>query len=157
MAQLIGLHILVCLVNYHVLFFLLIWRKECYKEISQPNYGMPDKLTFGMMRDWLCIFSHSRSLRSFIDVWLMKEYRIKESWVKLIRFRLPAFGDSSYFLPKIVYVSEDDNHVLLLFREDHTLKWVFYDSMNDTTKSLKIKEDLKRVESEVYVESLISP
>ena len=138
--------------------FSLDLGKECYEEISQPNYGMPDKLTLGMMRDiCLCIFSHSLSLRAFTNVWLMKEYGIKESWVKLIRLRFPTFCDSSYFLPKIVYVSEDDNHVLLLFREDHTLNWVFYNSKNDTAKSLKIKEDLKLIESKVYVESLISP
>lgn len=59
----------------------------------------------------------------------MKEYGNKESWIKLIR--LPYFGDSGYFFPNILYISEDDTHVLLVFRENAKLKWVVYDSKND--------------------------
>jgi len=43
-----------------------------------------------------------------------------------------------------------------MLREDRRLKWVVYDSENVIVKSLKI-QDLNRVESKVYVESLISP
>jgi len=83
-----------------------------------------------------------------------EEYGNKESWIKLIC--LPYFGDFGFAYTRIVYISEDYNHVLLVFREDRKLKWIVYDFNNDTMKSLKI-QDLSRVESEVYVESLKSP
>ncbi|KEH41859.1 putative F-box domain, leucine-rich repeat domain, L domain-containing protein [Medicago truncatula] len=129
--------------------------KECYQEISEPNYdGMPVYFTLGMIRDCLCICSHSNS---FNDVWLMKEYGSKESWIKLIH--LPYFGDHGYYVyrPKIVCISEDDNHVLLFQDDVPKWNWVVYDSKNDTIIRLKTQNDLCRVESKVYVESLISP
>jgi len=87
----------------------------------------------------------------------MKECGNKESWIKLIR--LPYFSDHAnydYHL-KIVYISEDDNHVLLVHNELQKWKFVVYDSKNDTIMSSKTHNDLYRVESKVYVESLISP
>lgn len=122
--------------------------KESYEEISHPDHGNFEKLNLGVMRDCLCIFSYSHP---FYDVWLMTEYGNKESWVKLIH--LPYFG-GGYLFTKILYIYEDDNDVLLVFREKDKLKSVVYDCKNDTIKSSKI-EDLSLVESNVYVESLI--
>ena len=127
--------------------------KESYEEILHPDSGNFNISTLDILRDCLCIFSRKKNY-SFGDVWLMKEYGNKESWIKLIR--LPYFGDFGFAYTRIVYISDDDNRVLLVFREHHKLKWIVYDSKNDTIKSLKI-QDLSRVESEVYVESLISP
>ncbi|KEH41821.1 putative F-box associated interaction domain-containing protein [Medicago truncatula] len=127
---------------------------ESYKEISQPDYGMFVKLTMCMLRDCLCIVSHSDS---FNDVWLLMDYENQESWVKLIR--LPYFGgDHGYYAhgPKIVYISEDDDHVLLMFKEFAKLKWVVYDCKNSTIKTIKI-QDFSWVDSMVYIESLVSP
>lgn len=70
--------------------------KESYQEISQPDYGMPSNLTLGIMKDCLCVFSRSDSL---IDVWLMKEYGNKESWIKLIH--LP-FSSPLVFIVRIL-------------------------------------------------------
>jgi len=128
--------------------------KESYEEILHPDSGNFNISTLDILRDCLCIFSRKKNY-SFGDVWLMKEYGNKESWIKLIR--LPSFGGYGYTVSsRMVYISEDDNHMLLIFSEDRGLKWVVYDSKNDTIKSLKI-QDLNRVESKVYVESLISP
>jgi hypothetical protein len=84
----------------------------------------------------------------------MKEYGNKDSWIKLIC--LPYFGDSSGIFTRILYISEDNNHVLLVFKELGKSKWVVYDCKNDIITSSKI-EELSLVESNVYVESLISP
>ncbi|RHN81851.1 putative F-box associated interaction domain-containing protein [Medicago truncatula] len=103
--------------------------KESYQEIPLPDYGNFDMLTLGVMRECLCIFSR-KSSHSSLDVWLMKEYGYKEeSCIKLIC--LSYFGDSGYFFTKILYTSEDDKHVLLVFKEKENLKWVVYDSKND--------------------------
>ncbi|KEH41988.1 hypothetical protein MTR_1g059560 [Medicago truncatula] len=58
--------------------------------------------------------------------------------------------------PKMVYISVDDNNVLLLFREFSILKWVVYDRKYHTTRTIKI-EDFSWVDSKLYVESLVSP
>ncbi|AES60559.1 putative F-box associated interaction domain-containing protein [Medicago truncatula] len=122
--------------------------KECYQEISEPNYDeKPIYLTLGMMRDCLCIFSYSHF---FTDVWLMKEYGNKESWIKFIH--LPYFGDhdSHYddihyqkiYCQKILYIFEDENDVLLVInKEFEKWKWVVCDSKNYTIKSFKIQKD----------------
>ncbi|KAL5082276.1 hypothetical protein RYX36_010697 [Vicia faba] len=49
---------------------------ESYRQISQPDYGMQVNLTLGIMRDCLCVFSHSHS---FNDVWLLQKCGNKES------------------------------------------------------------------------------
>jgi hypothetical protein len=91
----------------------------------------------------------------------MKEYGNQESWTILVR--LPYFGNSRFFLyTNIVYISEDDNHVLLGSSEiqygksKHKFKWVIYDLENNTIKSSKIHDSLGLVKSKIYVESLIS-
>ncbi|CAJ2672891.1 unnamed protein product [Trifolium pratense] len=144
---------------------------ESYQEIPLPDYKVNfNTLTLDVMRDCLCIFSQ-KSVESFIDVWLMKEllfpwfkieyYVNKDSWVKLIS--VPHIGDSGYFshlggsgyfFTKILDISEDDNQVLLVFKELDKLKWVVYDCKNKTPVSSKI-EDFCWVESNVYVEILI--
>jgi hypothetical protein len=98
--------------------------KESFQEISLPDHRNLGMLTLDVLRDCLCIFSISDP---FCDVWLMKEYGNKESWVKLIH--VPNFGGN--FLTKILYVFEDDNHALLVFEENDKLKWVVYNSKND--------------------------
>jgi F-box interacting protein len=129
--------------------------KESYQEIPVPDNGnfIFDSSTLDIMRDCLCIFSR-RTFDSPTDVWLMKEYGDKDSWIKL--FRLPYFGDSGYFFTRILYISED-NHVMVVFKELGKLNWVVYDYKNDTIKCSKIEEKLIWVESKVYAESLISP
>jgi len=130
--------------------------KESYKEISLPDYGMMlVPLTMGCLRDCVSLVFHSKT---FNDVWLLKECGNEESWIKLIR--LPRFGrnEDSFFsnVTNVIYVSEDDNHVLLNFKDDDKLKWVVYDSKNDTSRNIKT-QDWSLVDSKVYVESLVSP
>jgi len=140
--------------NFSSVIVSLDLEKECYQEIPQPNYGIEDNLTLGTMRDCLCVFSRSYS---FNDVWLMKEYKNKESWIKLIR--LPRFSNPLLFHDNatIIYISEDDNHVLLSVNGFPNTKWLVFDiHLNNTINSLQIPIEL-RVNSKVYVESLISP
>ncbi|KAK2454583.1 F-box/kelch-repeat protein [Trifolium repens] len=134
--------------------------KETYQEISLPDLRVPsfNMLSLYVMRDCLCLFNITKERRSdsFTDVWLMKEYGNKESWIKL--FCIPSFGEHT-FNTDIVYISEDDNHVLLVFRDNRKSKWVVYDFINDTItiKNSKSQDNLGKVKSKIYVESLITP
>ncbi|XP_013467787.2 F-box/kelch-repeat protein At3g23880 [Medicago truncatula] len=127
--------------------------KESYQDISQPDYGDFVRLTMGVMRDFLCLFSYSDS---FTDVWLMKIYGNKESWIKLIR--LPRLRYHDYRVSsRIVDISEDKNQVLLILIKDYRLlRWFVYDARNDIKKIIEIQGS-DWVQSKIYVESLISP
>jgi F-box interacting protein len=138
----------------HVIVSLSLER-ESYQEISLPDYGILVMLSLCKLRDCLCIFSHSISF-IFNDVWLMKEFGNKESWIKLMR--LPSLPDDhrglSQYHCHIEYISEDDNQVLIFFKEFSEFKWAVYDSKSRTIETTKIA-DMNLVVSNV--ESLISP
>ncbi|XP_004486107.1 F-box/kelch-repeat protein At3g23880-like [Cicer arietinum] len=124
--------------------------KESYQELLQPDYGgvAVVTLTLGVLRDCLCILSHSDT---FSDVWLMKEYGNKNSWTKL--FRVPfmeGVGCSPY--TKALHISEDDQ-VLLEFDS----KLVVYNSRDGTFKTPQIQNINDWMVPEIYQESLISP
>jgi F-box interacting protein len=130
---------------------------ESYQEISLPNLS-DGMLTLYVMRDCLCVFviSKDRNVKEeyfFTDVWLMKEYGNKESWIKLCR--IPFFGKYD-FHTDIVYISEDNNHVL---SRNANFNWIIYNLKNNTTtiNNSKTHDNLGWVKSKVYVESLISP
>ncbi|XP_045803932.1 F-box/kelch-repeat protein At3g23880-like isoform X2 [Trifolium pratense] len=125
---------------------------ESYQEIVQPDYGGETTLTslkLGVLRDCLCIFS--RSSDTFTDIWLMKEYRNKESWIKL--FRVPDIRDLDSF-PYVypLYVSEDDQVLLQIESE-----LFVYNSRDSTFKDLNIRNTNGVTGTTVYHESLISP
>jgi F-box interacting protein len=129
----------------------LDFEKESYLEIMQPDYGGVTLtcLTLGVLRDCLCIFSLSDTLT---DIWLMKEYGNKESWIKL--FSVPDIRDlGSYPYICALYVSEDDQVLL-----DIETEFVIYNSRDGTSKDLNIRNNygLRRC-TQVYHESLISP
>ncbi|XP_061359681.1 F-box/kelch-repeat protein At3g23880-like [Gastrolobium bilobum] len=124
--------------------------KESYQELLQPDYGGVTvlTLTLGVLRDCLCILSHSDT---FSDVWLMKDYGNKESWTKL--FSVPYMGNpDSYPYTKALHISEDDQ-VLLEFQS----RLVVYNSRDGTFKLPEIQSINSWVVPDVYVESLISP
>jgi F-box interacting protein len=127
--------------------------KESYLEIMQPDYGGVTLtwLKLGVLSDCLSIFFRSDG-DMFTDIWLMKEYGNKESWIKL--FRVPDIRDlGSYPYVFAHYVSEDDQ-VLLNIKSE----LVIYNSRDGTFKDLNIRNThgLRRC-TQVYHESLISP
>ncbi|CAJ2638486.1 F-box/kelch-repeat protein [Trifolium pratense] len=125
---------------------------ESYQKILQPDYGDVNvvSLTLGELRDCLCIFARGKS---FVDVWLMKEYGKKESWNKL--FTIPFIEDIG--CSKVAYIYEDEQ-VLLVSRAKDMLKpkLVVYDSKRDTFKLPEIENINNWMVPTVYVESLIT-
>jgi hypothetical protein len=129
----------------------LDFEKESYLEIMQPDYGGVTLtcLKLGVLRDCLSIFFRSDT---FTDIWFMKEYGNKESWIKL--FSVPDIRDlGSYPYICALYVSEDDQVLL-----DIETEFVIYNSRDGTSKDLNIRNNygLRRC-TQVYHESLISP
>ncbi|CAL5202493.1 unnamed protein product [Lathyrus oleraceus] len=121
---------------------------ETYQMIRMP-LGLertPKDPVFSVLRDWLClIFDH--------DVWVMKEYGVKESWTKLFNVTHlldPPF--KSFVLTNVLYIFQDDQ-LLLLFRKDCERRFILYNFKNDTSKVSFMLKDFPQL----CVESLISP
>ncbi|GAU29626.1 hypothetical protein TSUD_164760 [Trifolium subterraneum] len=113
---------------------------ESYQECSLPDCGKIDALS--VYRDCLCLICGE-------DVWTMKEYGNKESWIKLFTIsNMRNSLASSHPYIKAKYVFEDDQ---VLFKcWSHT--YISYDFRNGTSKLIEFEDNL-----EVCVESLISP
>jgi F-box interacting protein len=124
--------------------------KESYQKISLPHLDK-DHWALGMFRDCLCIFASSDM---FLDIWIMKEYGIKESWTKL--YNVP-YVRQQYTYPKTVYISDDDQ-VLLSFYDliNWTFKPVLYNSNNGNVKISKIQHISDLPDPNPLEESLIS-
>jgi F-box interacting protein len=123
--------------------------KESYQKILQPAAlkEPEDYLILRVVRDCLCIFSSSKM---FLDVWIMKEYGNKESWIKL--YSVPKMRDRYFYPYEALYIHEDDR---MLMQSYHKL--VVYDSKNSTLNNVEIQNLDSWICPQVYIESLMSP
>jgi len=126
---------------------------ESYQEILQPDYGLDEPLqnfSLGVSRDNLCVLAHTET---FLDIWVMKDYRNKDSWTKLFSLPFAKFPDY-YGYTNLLYISEEDDQLFL----DFYSKIYVYNYKTGTVKIPAI-QDLPSTSfiSNVYVESLISP
>ncbi|KAL5077919.1 hypothetical protein RYX36_016903 [Vicia faba] len=127
--------------------------KGSYQKLSIPDLKR-ENCTLGVVTDCLYIFECNDM---FFDVWVMKEYGNKESWTKI--YNIPYMKDHVFYsYAKALYISEDDQ--LLINYYDFTskkLKLLIYDSKNRIWKIPDIHSVKCISNSEVYIESLISP
>ncbi|CAJ2641525.1 unnamed protein product [Trifolium pratense] len=125
-------------------------KTESYQKIPQPDLKK-DHWTLGMFRDCLCIFASNKML---LDVWIMQEYGIKESWTKL--YNVPYVGTQCTY-PRTGYISDDDQVLFILYDLiDSKYKLVVYNSKNGNMNIPKIQQTDGFMILGVYVESLIS-
>ncbi|XP_058784940.1 F-box/kelch-repeat protein At3g23880-like [Vicia villosa] len=119
--------------------------KDSYQKIFPPEFD--GRLELCVLKDCLCILCD-------YDVWVMKEYGVKESWTKLFKLsNLPGQrkGLSRSYLTKAFDIFEDDQ--VLLVERRNKKKLILYDFTNDTFKVTSLFPTL----SEICTESLISP
>ncbi|CAK8564856.1 unnamed protein product [Lathyrus sativus] len=121
--------------------------KESYQKVFLPDPGEIDvfNLTLCVLKDCLCILSDH-------DVWVMKEYGIKESWIKLFDFSCLRDPTKTSILTNVLYICEVD-HMLLEFSYHEKKKLILYDSKNGTFNNAAIFQHTL----EVCAESLVSP
>lgn len=107
-------------------------------------------LWLGEIRGCLCLMGDDRKHLS-LDVWVMQEYGVKESWLKMVTFSLVTCERTIYALNP--FVLEGLNGEIVLIYGDTSLVYspkldkVFPPSKNTIGFS----------EARVYVESLVSP
>ncbi|CAN4120765.1 unnamed protein product [Withania somnifera] len=121
-------------------------------EMEKPCYG-EGNFNFipclGMLQNDLCIFCHH--LRSHADVWVMKEYGVKESWTKM--FSIKYAGDPmgySMFSPPFCMSSEGE----FLFKNG---SFMIYNPNDDSMRSPNVTNCDHLLEAKLYIESLVWP
>ncbi|KAK3036935.1 hypothetical protein RJ639_030900 [Escallonia herrerae] len=95
-------------------------RTEGYRTVPKPDYE--DKNCVGMITDVLggCLCLTVIYCEYRVDMWVMKEYGVKESWVKLVTLAPPMVEDYATLAP-IAYST--DGKEVLLNHKGITLIW----------------------------------
>ncbi|KAL3587306.1 hypothetical protein D5086_014173 [Populus alba] len=123
---------------------------EDYREVLQPEYK--DKnfyIDLGVLRGCLCFLANFLGER--VDVWMMKDYGVKESWTKLFsvaQYEVIGFLRS---LKPLAY-SKSGDEVLI---EHDNLDLCWYDLKRKQVKN-RISGIPYSFEADTFVESLIS-
>ncbi|KAH7574818.1 hypothetical protein ACOSP7_005906 [Xanthoceras sorbifolium] len=136
--------------------------QECLGEMSWPETtGMGTGLvieSLQQLRGWLGV--HMSEMWSHHELWIMKEYGVKESWTRLLR--IPAMmpeptgsPNADVFLPLEPFrVTRDGNVLLKLAHHGFFL----YNPKNGTYKKFNLPQEITSyIEDIPYVESAVSP
>ncbi|XP_050213683.1 F-box protein CPR1 [Mercurialis annua] len=86
-----------------------------------------------------------------IDLWVMKEYGVEESWSRIFSFRPTKWISSLLFLRPLGY--SKDGEKMLLEVNDHKLVW--YDLNKASVKTVKMQGGPKSFGAEICVGSLV--
>ncbi|PHT71081.1 hypothetical protein T459_26185 [Capsicum annuum] len=120
-------------------------------EMEKPFYS-EGKLRFepclGVLENDLSMLCHH--LGSHADVWVMKEYGVKESWTKMFIIKYP-YDNMGYsvFGPPFCMSSEGE----ILFRNDSV--FMIYNPNDDSIRFPKVSNFGPLVEATLYIESLV--
>lgn len=119
-------------------------------EVPKPNYeGEDNPFELGVLGGWLCVVDH---LKSRSDIWVMKEYGVKESWTKL--FVVPNVPGEFFFHSfELLCYTKDGELVMVL----NSNLLVFYNPELNSYKRIGIPQTCRSFHAAFYVESLVSP
>ncbi|KAJ6991947.1 F-box protein CPR30-like isoform X1 [Populus alba x Populus x berolinensis] len=127
-------------------------RDDKFFELPQPDYenkGMNFQVDVGVLEGNLCVMCNYEHV--CVDVWVMKEYGVKESWCMMFSVQGIKWISAFMFLRPLVY-SKDGDKVLL---EVNGEKLFWYDWKNKHAKVVRVRGGPSSFGSEMYVESLI--
>ncbi|OVA03346.1 F-box domain [Macleaya cordata] len=132
---------------------------EIFLEVSHPEQ-LDDKFGkhLGVLGGCLCLVSSlamDDNVES-VDVWVMKEYGVRESWTKMFTIAQETLGEC---IDKLRPIQSFKNGKILLETEDNdTNALVLYDPKHETSRVLNIRgilEGWEWFETESYVRSLV--
>ncbi|KAL8106237.1 F-box/kelch-repeat protein At3g23880-like [Apium graveolens] len=125
-------------------------KRERYGEVAQPKYGDGTyNLTLGILDRCLCVLCNYESTRA--DVWVMKEYGVKESWTKLVS--IPYVGEPSVFQYSVPLCISANGDILVELGS----RILLYNFKDNVFKDVEIANFEGCLEADTYVESLVSP
>ncbi|XP_062014424.1 F-box/kelch-repeat protein At3g06240-like [Rosa rugosa] len=126
---------------------------EAYMEVPQPDYGTNtryDQYRVGALEGCLCLLVFNITSRFQKELWVMKEYGVKESWTKYLTIPQPLGCGNLISLSRLIWFLGNDEIVLDLDRE-----MVLYNTKTKSRTYLGIPV-CSYYKSHVYVESLVS-
>nr|TKR65663.1 hypothetical protein D5086_0000318970 [Populus alba] len=127
-------------------------RDDKFFELPQPDYenkGMNFQVDVGVLEGNLCVMCNYEHV--CVEVWVMKEYGVKESWCKMFSVHAIKWIGAFMFLRPLVY-SKGGDMVLL---EVNGEKLLWYDWKTKHAKVVRVRGGPRSFGSEMYVESLI--
>lgn len=127
---------------------------EEFRLLPQPNYGAHEKdfvLDVGALEGHMCLMCNYDLVK--VDVWMMKEYGLKESWSKMFSIDRCRSISSFRFLRPLICSNEDGGDKVLL--EVNGEKLVWYDWKRKKLKTVKIDGGPDSFVACICVESLI--
>ncbi|XP_044461900.1 F-box protein CPR1-like [Mangifera indica] len=131
---------------------------EEFRVLPQPDYGENEKdfvLDVGVLEGLLCVICNYDQVK--VDVWMMKEYGVKESWSKLFSVGRNRSISSVRFLKPLAYSKEcgdgDGSDKILLDVNGEKLVW--YDWKRKRLKTVRIKGAPDSFGTFLCVESLV--
>ncbi|PIA46725.1 hypothetical protein AQUCO_01500337v1, partial [Aquilegia coerulea] len=137
-----------------------------FREVPQPNYSTNGKskitITLTSLEESLCLFfyysaAHRRMHKNWsVDLWMMKDYGVKESWVKLACI-YPKSIDKSIQDVQPLHLWENGQYLLHVTSSTRRQHMALYDSKKNEGKTLHICNVPYMFISRVYEENLISP
>ncbi|KAF9664416.1 hypothetical protein SADUNF_Sadunf16G0016700 [Salix dunnii] len=135
-------------------------RREEYCTVPLPNLeskSSPCYRNLGVLRQ--CLSLASSSVHN-VEIWVMKEYGMKDSWVKLLLLDQSSslcYRTVPYDLTPLAFVKDcnDDLKVLLKWMYDQSLIW--YDLKLKTYENVQIRGAPWLYQSYIFVGSLVSP
>ncbi|EPS73393.1 hypothetical protein M569_01365, partial [Genlisea aurea] len=124
---------------------------ETYATVEQPRCWDDEcESSLGLLGGSICVLRND--MKSVVDVWLLREYDMADSWTKL--FSISSIRNPRKFLhstPLFVL----PNGEILLFLGAH---FVAYDPKTNSLRHRRHPDHLTQFfEADIYVESLVSP
>ncbi|KAK8506330.1 hypothetical protein V6N13_016450 [Hibiscus sabdariffa] len=98
----------------------------------------------------LCLISNYWKVH-VVDIWVMKEYGVKESWIKLVSVDQSKFTSPFEFVLPLAFSQNGDR---VLWNIDDN-KFVWYDLRSKRVKKVRVEGVPSSFESEMLVESLV--
>ncbi|KAL2470281.1 F-box/kelch-repeat protein [Abeliophyllum distichum] len=124
--------------------------REIYGMVEQPNYGEGGFASLlGVLGGSVCVICDYQKTRA--DVWVLKEYGIKESWTKVVT--IPYINEPGRYMYSIPLCILRNGEVLLALGSSY----VVYNPKENSFRFPKISNVDDFLEANTYIESLVSP
>ncbi|XP_075487094.1 F-box/kelch-repeat protein At3g23880-like [Primulina tabacum] len=123
---------------------------EEYGTVDQPNYGEREfDSTLGVLGECICVLCNCQCINA--DLWVLKEYGVKQSWTKVATVPyMDIPGKLLYSKPLFMLQSGE---LLLVFG----MHFVVYNPRDNSVRITEISNLEKFLVANIYFESLVSP
>ncbi|KAG8366518.1 hypothetical protein BUALT_Bualt17G0088500 [Buddleja alternifolia] len=123
---------------------------EVYGIVEQPNYGEGHfDFTLGVLGGCVCVISNYGNICA--DLWVLKEYGVKESWTKMVTISDNNGSARCLFSGPLLMIP--DGKILLLLG----MHLVVYNPKDNSLRRPEMRNLSTFLMADIYVESLVSP